>query len=351
MAAGKLRFGVAGTNTITDKFLEGAMLDPRFELTAVCSRSLEKAAAFGAKYGGRAKAFSSIAEMAESDCVDAIYIAVPNSLHAEYSTVCIEAGKHVLCEKPAASNAKELRGVLAAARKHGVAFMEAMLPTTSPNFRVIANALPRLGKLRRYFAAYCQYSSRYDKFKQGVAANVFTTTMSGGATMDIGVYTLYPMVALFGMPISLSAQGIVLASGVDGQAAVNIEYPEMNATVIYSKIADSYLPSEIEGEEGNLMMSSINVLRDVEFIPHRVPASGFGEDSARQQIGIALDKSDYYYETKEFIDIVAGGKTHSELNSWDNSLHTLELTDEIRHQLEVEFPADRRYTPDFNLDS
>lgn len=341
MAAGRLRFGVAGTNTITDKFLEGAMLDPRFALAAVCSRSLEKAEAFGAKYGGNIRPFTSIAEMAGSDGVDAIYIAVPNSLHAEYSTVCLGAGKHVLCEKPAASNARELRGVLAAARRSGVAFMEAMLPTTSPNFRVIADALPRLGRLRRYFAAYCQYSSRYDKLKNGEAANVFTTAMSGGATMDIGVYTLYPMVALFGMPDTVSAQGIILPSGVDGQATVSMEYPGMNATVAYSKIADSYLPSEIEGEEGNLLMSSINVLHDVEFIPHRTPASGFGENSARQQIGIALAKSDYYYETKEFIDIATSGKAQSELNSWDTSLHTLELTDEIRRQLGVAFPADK----------
>lgn len=341
MAAGKLRFGVVGTNTITGKFLEGAMLDPRFALAAVCSRSPGKAEALGARYGGNTKSFTSIAEMAGSDSVDAIYIAVPNSLHSEYSKICLNAGKHVICEKPAASNARELRGVLAAARRNGVAFMEAMLPTTSPNFRVIADALPRLGKLRRYFAAYCQYSSRYDRFKNGEAANVFTTAMSGGATMDIGVYTIYPMVTLFGMPDSVSAQGIMLSSGVDGQATVNMEYPGMNATVVYSKIADSYLPSEIEGEEGNLLMSSINVLRDVEYVPHRTPASGFGEKSARLQIGVALDKSDYYYEAKEFIDIATAGKAQSELNSWEASLHTLELTDEIRRQLGVAFPADK----------
>ena len=106
MSDGKIRFGVAGTNSITDWFLKGAMLDKRFELAAVCSRNIDKAKAFGNKYGGAA-AYSSINEMAESPDVDAVYIAVPNSVHAQYALACMNAGKHVLCENPAASNATE----------------------------------------------------------------------------------------------------------------------------------------------------------------------------------------------------------------------------------------------------
>lgn len=218
--------------------------------------------------------------------------------------------------------------------------MEAMLPTTSPNFSVIRRNLSRLGRIRRYFAAYCQYSSRYDKLQQGDAANVFRTSMSGGATMDIGVYTIYPMVALFGMPQSINAQGIILSGGVDGQAAVNMTYHDMNATVVYSKIADSYLPSEIEGEKGNLLMSGIHVIHDVTFIPHRKPMSGQGPEEERQAVGVEIDKSDYFYETAEFIDLVEKGKSESENNSWENSYNTLRVTDEIRRQLGVVFPTD-----------
>lgn len=337
---GAVRFGVAGTNSITGWFLQGAMQDPRFVLTAVCSRSIERARAFAAKYGN-AKPFSSIGEMAESGDVDAVYIAVPNSVHAVYSMICMNAGKHVLCEKPAASNAKEFARMTECAKKNNVAFMEAMLPTTSPNFDIIRSNLCRLGEIRRYFAAYCQYSSRYDKLKKGEAANVFTPEMSGGATMDIGVYTVYPMVALFGEPLSVSAQGIVLPTGVDGQASVNFEYPGMNATVVYSKISDSYLPSEIEGEKGNLLMSGIHVVHDVTYIPHRAPMSGQGPEEKRQDMGITLTQSDYYYETKEFINLVNSGNKESERNRWNYSMKTLEITDEIRRQLGVTFPADR----------
>ena len=95
---------------------------------------------------------------------------------------------------------------------------------------------------------------------------------------------------------------------MDGQAAVNMTYPDMNATVVYSKIADSYLPSEIEGEKGNLLMSGIHVIHDVTFIPHRKPMSGQGPEEERQAVGVEIDKSDYFYETAEFIDLVKKGK-------------------------------------------
>lgn len=337
--SGKIRFGVVGTSPITDWFLRGALQDRRFELAAVCSRNIDRARAFGGKYGANL-AFSSITEMAASRSVDAVYIAVPNNLHAQYSIACMNMGKHVLCEKPAASNAAEFLSMVECAKKNKVALMEAMLPTVSENFRIIRNNLPRIGKIRRYFGAYCQYSSRYDKLRRGDVANVFSAAMSGGATMDIGVYTIYPMVALFGMPQSVSAQGILLSTGVDAQAAVNMKYPDMNATVVYSKIADSYLPSEIEGEEGNLLMDGIHVIHSVTYIPHRAPMSGQGPEEERHAVGVLPGKSDYYYEVKEFIDLLEGRMFESEQNSLENSLNTLRVTDEIRRQLGVVFPAD-----------
>ena len=80
--------------------------------------------------------------------------------------------------------------------------MEAMKPTLTPGFRAIREQLPGVGTLRRYFSCYCQYSSRYDKLKEGVVLNAFQPALSNGATMDIGVYTIYPMVVLFGRPKS-----------------------------------------------------------------------------------------------------------------------------------------------------
>ena len=335
----KIRFGVVGTNNITDWVIAGGRQDERFELTAVCSRTQERAEEFAAKHG-IPHIFTSLEEMASSPLIDAVYIATPNYVHAEQSILCMNHGKHVLCEKPFASNAKEVRLMIEAAKKNKVTLMEAMLSTLTPNFAIAKERMKDLGTIRRYFASYCQYSSRYDKFKEGIILNAFKPELSNGAVMDIGIYTIYPMVALFGKPQQIEAQGIVLHTGADGQGAVNFQYEGMNATVLYSKIANSALPTEIEGEAGNLLLDKIHITKQVDYIPRQVTTQGKEQENHCQSIGAPLEKSEYYYEIAEFINLIEQGKQESNVNSWENSLTTLEIIDEIRRQLGVHYPAD-----------
>lgn len=335
----KIRFGVIGTNFITDWVIAGAKQDERFELVAVCSRTQERANEFAAKYD-IPYTFTSLEEMAASPLIDAVYIATPNYLHASQSILCMKHGKHVLCEKPMASNAYEVKQMIAASRQYGVTLMEAMKPTLTPNFRVLREALPKAGVIRRYFASYCQYSSRYDKFKEGIVLNAFKPELSNGAMMDIGVYTVYPMVVLFGRPNKISASGVVLSTGTDGQGAVNFEYEGMSATVLYSKIANSSLPTEIEGEDGNFMLDKINQINRVTWQARPVASSGKGPLTPVEDISAVTDKDEYYYEVAEFINLVQAGKLESEVNSHENSLITIEIIDEVRRQLGVSFLAD-----------
>ena len=336
----KVRFGVIGTNNITDWVIAGGRQDCRFELTAVCSRTKERAGEFALKHR-IPYTFTSLEDMASSDVIDAIYIATPNCLHAEQAILCMDKGKHVLCEKPFASNAAEVRKMIEAARRNGVTLMEAMISTLNPNFRIIREHLKELGTIRRYFASYCQYSSRYDKFKEGIVLNAFKPELSNGAVMDIGIYTIYPMITLFGRPSNIDAKGIVLSSGADGQGAVNFSYEGMNATVLYSKIANSFLSSEIEGEAGNLIIDRIHIARNVDFVPRIPTGQGKSQKAVRHPIGTELEYSEYYYEIKEFIDLVLSGKKESSVNTLDNSLATIEVIDEIRRQLGVKYPADK----------
>ena len=129
----KVRFGVVGTNKITDWLLAGAQQDERFELSAICSRTQERADEFAAKYGVK-HTFTSVEEMALSDVVDAVYIATPNCTHAKIAITCMNHGKHVLCEKPMASNAHEVKQMIDAAKNNHVVLMEAMIATMNPNF-------------------------------------------------------------------------------------------------------------------------------------------------------------------------------------------------------------------------
>lgn len=335
----KVRFGVIGTNFITDWVIAGAREDSRFELAAVCSRTRERGEEFAAKHN-IPHIFTSLEEMASSDKVDAIYIASPNYMHAEQSILAMSHGKHVLCEKPLASNAREAKEMIAASGQYGVALMEAMKSTLSPNFRAVKQNLHRIGTPRRYFASFCQYSSRYDKYKEGVVLNAFRPELSNGAMMDIGVYTIYPLVALFGKPQSISAQGVVLSSGADGQGVVNMQYDGLNATVLYSKIANSQLPAEIQGEEGNILIDRIQTPVDVRFYPRQAPASGHEKRVEGELLSREESHNEYYYEIREFIDMILSGRRESEINSHATSLATMEIIDEVRRQIGVHYPAD-----------
>ena len=335
----KIRFGVVGSNFITDWVLAGAKEDERFELSAIYSRTRERGEEFAAKHN-IPHVFTSLEEMVSSDLIDAVYIASPNYVHASQSILAMNHGKHVLCEKPMASNAKEARKMVEAAHRNGVALMEAMKSTLSPNFTAVRENLHRLGTIRRYFASFCQYSSRYDKFKEGIVLNAFRPELSNGAMMDIGIYTIYPMVVLFGRPKSISAQGIVLSSGADGQGAVNMEYEGVNATIIYSKIANYQLPAEIEGEEGNIHIYRIQTPVDIRFYPRQAPASGHEKRAEGENISSTDTHNEYYHEIKEFIDLIEQGRLESDINSLEASITTLEIIDEVRRQLGVHYPAD-----------
>lgn len=337
----KVRFGVVGTNFITDWVIEGAREDERFELAAVCSRSRERGEEFAAKHS-IPHVFTSVEEMAASDVIDAVYIASPNFMHAGQSIICMTHGKHVLCEKPLASNAREAREMIEASERYGVTLMEAMKPTMTPHFRSVMENLPRIGTIRRYVASYCQYSSRYDRFKAGELPNAFNPQMSNGAIMDIGVYTIYPMVVLFDRPDRVTASGLLLSSGVDGQGVATMDYGDrMQATVIYSKIADSRLRSEIQGEDGIISMDTINRMADINLTPRAVNlGGGKNSGSVTENISATVTHNEYYYEIAEFITLVLAGRHQSAINSHAASLATMEIIDEIRRQIGVRFPAD-----------
>jgi len=326
-----IRFGIIGTNFIADWILEGARLDSRFQAIAVYSRTQEQGTMFANKHNIIPNTFTSLEEMARSPLIDAVYIASPNSLHASQSILFMQHGKHVLCEKPLASNAREARNMIELSCKQNVVLMEAMKPTLTPNFLSIKNNLDKIGTIRRYFSCYCQYSSRYDKLKEGEILNAFRPELSNGAVMDLGVYTIYPMVVLFGRPEKITATGIKLFTGVDGQGAVNFEYKDMNATVIYSKIADSSLPTEIQGEKGTIIADRINSINHVDLILRN------GE---KTDLTIRDTHNEYYYEISEFINLIETGKSESTINSHKNSLITIEIIDEIRKQIGVKYPAD-----------
>lgn len=325
-----IRFGVIGTNWITESFISAAREVEDFKLAAVYSRSIETASTFAEKHS-IAATFTDIEEMAASGQIDAVYIASPNSFHAAHAIACMKHGIHVLCEKPIASNANELRQMIAAAKENGVLLMEALKSTMLPGFKAVQDNIDKLGTIRRYFASYCQYSSRYDAYKAGTVLNAFNPVFSNGALMDLGIYCVYPLVALFGKPDVIKATGVMLDSGVDGEGSIVLQYESMDAVIMYSKITHSSLPSEIQGENGSIVIDKISEIGKVE-IQYR---NGTSEDISQPS-----NSKSMYYEAKEFIELIKAGRTESSINTFANSLVTLEIMDEARKQIGLVYPAD-----------
>nr|WP_309099933.1 Gfo/Idh/MocA family oxidoreductase [Fredinandcohnia onubensis] len=326
-----IRFGVIGTNWITDSFLEAANAIEDFSLTAVYSRTDERAKEFAHKHHAP-NTFTSIEEMAQSDVVDAVYIASPTSFHASHAISLLKHRKHVLCEKPIASNTRELMEMIQAAKENKVLLMEALKSGFLPSYSSIREHLHKIGPVRRYFASYCQYSSRYDAYKEGTVLNAFKPEFSNGSLMDIGVYCIYPMVQLFGRPDSIKASGLMLGSGVDGEGGILAHYKNMEGTVMFSKITNSYIPSEIQGEKGSILIDKISEPEKVE-IRYR--------DGRVEDISNLPEHHTMYYETKEFIELIKNGSLESTVNTYENSITVMEILDEARKQIGLVFPADK----------
>lgn len=328
-----LRFGIIGTGRISDWVLKGAAQDERISVTAVCSRTTEAAEDFIRRneLARGAVIYTSIDDLVSDPDVDAVYIGTPNQTHSPYTLKALNAGKHVLCEKPLALNAREGYAMVEAARHSGCLLMEAMVSTLNPNFVELSSRIDEISPVRNYSSSFCQYSSKFEALKRGEVASSFKPG-TAGALRDIGVYTIYPLVCLFGKPYGIYSS-LHTVTTVDGDTDVHgtavLKYEGMDATLSWSKTFDSFQPTEISGENGNLILDEIHIARKAEIIPHSPPTSGQGPKPGRTLISEGLPYNEYYYEFKEFADLLEQGKTESEINSLDTSLAVLEIIDEI----------------------
>lgn len=328
-----IRFGITGTGRISDWVLKGASQDSRIRITAVCSRTKEAAEAFIRRnpIAENARIYTSVKEMAADPQVDAVYIGTPNQTHCDYTVTCLKAGKHVLCEKPLAINASEGHRMAEAAKESGCLLMEAMISTLNPNFREVAARIEEIGPLNRYSSYFCQYSSKYEALKRGEVATAFKPG-TAGALRDVGIYTIYPLVALFGRPSEIRGRlhTIRTEEGIsDVHGTAWLSYGEMDAVLTWSKTYDSFQPTEIAGENGNLILDEVHIARKAEIVPHAAPTSGQGPKPGRTTLSEGLPNNEYYYEFKEFADLIESGRKESDINSLETSLTVLEIMDKL----------------------
>ncbi len=324
-----VRFAVIGTNWITGALIDAGRTVDGFEVVSVCSRSADSGRAFADRYG-IARVHTTVPDLADDPEVDAVYIASPNSLHAEQSIAMLRAGKHVLTEKPMGANAREVEAMAAAALEADKVLMEAYTSPWEPNVQAIRDALPDVGTLRRVVLAKDQYSSRYDLLKAGELPNAFNPAFAAGSLMDLGIYAVALSLLLFGEPASVHATGHVLPSGVDGQGTILLRYDGFEVACLHSKIAPGGVGSAITGEQGVLHFDDCSVPTTVRLDLR----DGTSHDLTREQSSLHMR-----YEVEHFLACVRAG---DQSTTWPvaNSLAVMRILDRARAEVGVRFPAD-----------
>jgi D-xylose 1-dehydrogenase (NADP+, D-xylono-1,5-lactone-forming) len=184
MPAPPLRIGILGTANIARSFTQGVRPSKRVVVAAVASRDIGKAQRFAADLNIE-RPFGSYESLLADPGIDAVYIPLPNSLHAEWSIAAARAGKHILCEKPLAASATEARAMFDAAHRHGVRLAEGYPYLAQPQTLKMRELLQAgtVGEARLIQASF--------GFTLADPGNIrLKPQLAGGALMDVGVYPL-----------------------------------------------------------------------------------------------------------------------------------------------------------------
>lgn len=316
-----MRIGIIGTFWLSETFAQAISNTDGVEIGAVCSRSLEKARAFAATYAPDAHCFVDPTDLAADPTVEAIYIATPNATHYALSKQMLTAGKHVLCEKPICVHLEEYEELIAIADRQGIVYLEAMMNAHLPQMCKTLEALKAAGRIVSARLDFSQRSSKIDRVRQGEVFSTFSKAACGGALMDLGVYSVYASLQLFGYPKEIDAFSTPILD-VDGTDTVILHYDGYQVVLTMSKLAESRIRSEIICEGGTLTLGLLSRLQDITYYPNGGKAQ------------VIAEQTEFYesmtWEIKDFLAYTEGADySHMKKLSRDS----IRLLTEIREKI------------------
>lgn len=295
-----MRWGIISTGHIAGKFADALRLSGSQQLIAVASRDQARAEAFAGEQGG-ARAYGSYEALLADPQVEAVYIGLPNSLHAEWSIKAAEAGKHILCEKPLGVSRAEAATMFEAARANGVWLMEAFMYRFHPRTLALIELLRAgaIGQVRLIRASF--------SFCATNPADVrLNAELAGGALMDVGCYCVnLARLAAGAAPVRATAAARWAASGVDETLAGTLEYPNGAIALISCSLASSFHQHiQIVGSEGSIDSDGA----------FNLPADQAGRLRVRRGAGPTSDEelefapiNQYQAEAEGFAQLIAAG--------------------------------------------
>ena len=319
-----VRLGILGCARIAPAAaLRPARSLARVQVVAVGSRDLERARRW-AKRHRIPKAYGTYDEVLTDPEVDAVYIPLPNSLHAEWSMRALAVGKHVLCEKPLAMNGDEAERMAEAAERSGLVAMQAVHYRFHPlTARVVDVVRAELGELRRIAFAFSvpvplPRDIRWD------------ARLGGGAAMDLGTYGVdYACLLTSGAPEVLTAAGAVTRRGVDRSFEATLAFPDgVEARLRGSLLGPPWARLDVEGTRGEL--SVLNPILPQVFHRLRVRVDG----TARSER--IRDGTTYRHQLATFVDCIHEGRRPP--TPFSDAVGTMRVVDAVRRLIGVEVP-------------
>ena len=320
-----LKLGILGAGNIATK-LAGVynFLRNEIEPYAVASRSLEKATAIAEKFNF-AKAYSSYEELLSDPAVDVVYIATPHSHHFEQMLMCIEHGKHILCEKPFTVNVSQAEIVFAKAKERGLFVCEAVWTRFMPCVKRIREILEsgELGEPRFIEASFCVPICGKERMAR--------PELAGGALLDLGIYPLNYAMLYFGEnPIKITSTAVLTELGVDEQETFTLEYEGGRIAMLGSSMtACGAAPARISCTKGRIVCEKLLVCEEIAI------EDGSGVIRKEQ---FPFDYNGYEYEIRAVIKAIEAGKCETEETPWSTTLSELRIMDTLRAQWGVKYP-------------
>lgn len=301
----------------------------RLCMYAVASRDIQKAQKMADEFGYQ-KAYGSYEEMLNDKRVDLVYVATPHSLHERHIKLCLEHGKHVLCEKAFTLNARQAEEVCRMAEGKGLLLTEAIWTRYMPSRKLISDVLAEgsLGRPKLLTANLCYAIDTVERIRK--------PELAGGALLDLGVYTLNFASMVFGDELaSMDSAADKMDTGVDLQERVTLRYKD-GKTAILTASAGCYGDRRgiVMCENGYLEVDNIN--NPLHLYLQENPRLG----TPPRVIHMPPQITGYEYEVEACIAAIEAGKVECEAMPHAETIRMMKWMDELRGQWGVKYPGE-----------
>ncbi len=335
-----IRWGILGTGYIATLFADGLTVVDDAKLTAVGSRTQASANAFGDKWNIPHR-YSSYEALAADPDVDVIYVSTPHPYHCENTLLCLNAGKHVLVEKPFALNARQSRQMIDLARQKRLFLMEAMW----------TRYIPAMVQVRQWLAdgeigdvelvrANLSFMAAYDPRHR-----LFAPELGGGALLDVGIYPVSFAYMVLGSPKTICSTAALGKTGTDDRSSYFFGYDGGKTALLSSGVQLSVpVEADIIGTRGYIKIHQpwINprVVTLAKPAAPGVPARLIFEGNVynTQAVHAPTRGNGYNYEAVEVGECIRAGKLESDTLPLKESLDIMETLDKIRAQWGLTYP-------------